>query len=55
MQVTSILMTIAVYWANQQVMTSIDQNLWDFGDYYYTFICIIKEEYSDQEKSKWQQ
>jgi len=66
MQETFILKTTAAYWANLAVMTSIDQILRHFGDYYYheladtvkyilkdIFICIIKEQRSDQEESKW--
>jgi len=66
MQLTFILKTTAAHWANLAVMTSIDQMAWCFGDNYYfeladtvkyilkdIFICIIKEQYSDQEESKW--
>jgi len=66
MQLTSIFKTRAAYWANLQVMTSIDWKEWDFGVYYYlqladivkyifkdVFICIIKELYSDQGESQW--
>jgi len=66
MQLTSILKTGAAYWANLQMMTSIDRKEWDFGVYYYLpsadtvkyilkdiFICIIKEQCSDQGESKW--
>jgi len=34
-------------------MTSIDQKTQDFGDYYYIYLCIIKEQCSDQQESKW--
>jgi len=66
MQLTSILKTRAAYWANLQVMTTIDQNKWDFGVYDYLqlantveyilkgiFICIIKAQCSDQGESWW--
>jgi len=66
MQLTSIRKTSAADWANLQVMTSIDWKARDIGDYYYLqlvdtvkyiikdiFICIIKEQCSDQEESKW--
>jgi len=66
MQLTSILKSRAAYWANPQVMTSLDQKARDVGDYYYLqladtakyflkdiFICIIKEQCSDQGESKW--
>jgi hypothetical protein len=33
-------------------MTSIDRKTRDFGDYYYIYLCIIKEQRSDQEESK---
>jgi len=65
MQLTSILRTRAAYWANLQVMTSFDSNERDFGVYYYLqladtvqyilndiFICIIKEQCSDQWESE---
>jgi len=53
MQLTSSLKTRAANWANLQVMTSIDQMAQDFGDYHHIFIYIIKEQWSDQEESKW--
>jgi len=53
MQITSILKTTAANSANLQVTMSIDRNAQDFGVYYYIFICIIKEQSSDQEESKW--
>jgi len=66
MQLTSILKMRAAYWANLQVITSIDRTAPDFGDDYYLqlvdtvmyilqdiFICIIKEQCSDQAESKW--
>jgi len=34
-------------------MTSIDRKAWVFRDYYYIYLCIIKEQRSDQEESKW--
>ena len=65
MQLTSMLMTRAAYWENLQVMTSIDRKEEDIGVYYYLqledtvkyilkneFICIIKEQCSDQGESK---
>jgi hypothetical protein len=36
-----------------QLMTSIDRKSRDFGDYYYIYLCIIKEQCSNQEESKW--
>jgi hypothetical protein len=33
-------------------MTSIDQEVWDFGNYYYIYQYIVKEQHSDQEESK---
>jgi hypothetical protein len=66
MQLTSILKTTAADWANLQVMTSIKQKDWKFGEYYYLqlattvkyilndiFVCIIKAESSNQEESRW--
>jgi len=66
MQLTFILKTRAVYWANLGVMTGIDWMARHFGDYYYAefadtvkyilkhiFICIITEQCSDQEEIKW--
>jgi len=66
MQLTSILKARAAYWVNLKVMTSIDRKDQDFGVYYYLqladtvkyiskdiFICIIKEQCSDQGESKW--
>jgi len=47
MQLTLILKTRAAYWTNLQVITSINQKARDFGDDYYLFICIIKEQRSD--------
>jgi len=62
MQLTFILKTRAANWANLAEMTGIDQMARDFGAYYYPeladtvkyvlnhiFICIIKEQCSDQE------
>ena len=34
-------------------MMSIDRKAWDFGDHYYIFICIIKEQHSDQDECTW--
>jgi hypothetical protein len=64
MQETCILKTRAAYWANLQVITSIDWEAPDFWDYYYLqladtvkyilediFICSIKEQCSDREES----
>ena len=66
MQLTSILKTRAAYWANLQVMMSVDPKEWDFWVYFYLqladtvtymlkdiFIWIIKEQCSDQGESKW--
>jgi len=47
------LKTRAAYWANLQVMTSIDWKARDFGPYDYIFISIIKEQCSDQGESEW--
>jgi hypothetical protein len=57
--------TRAAYRANREVMTSIDRKPWDFGTLYFLqlvdtvmyivkdiFICIIKEQCSNQEESK---
>jgi len=33
-------------------MMSIDRKTRDFGEYYYLYLCIIKEQSSDQEDSK---
>jgi len=64
MRLTFILKARVAFWANLQVMTSIDPKERDFGVYYYVqladtvkyilkdiFICI-KEQYSDQGESK---
>jgi len=53
MQLTSILKIGAAYWANLQAMTSIDRKAPHFGDWYYMWLCIIKEQCSDQEENKW--
>jgi len=66
MQLTLILKTKAAYWANLAVIISINQMAQHFGEYYYSefpdtvkyilkdiFNCIIKEQCSDQEESKW--
>jgi len=53
MQLTSILKTRAAYWANLQVMTSIDRKAQDIGQHNYLSISIIKEQRSDQDESKW--
>ena len=65
MQLTFILKTTVAYYVNLVVMTSIVQMARHFGDYYHPvladtvkyilkdiFICIIKEQCSDQEESK---
>jgi hypothetical protein len=52
MQLTIILKTSAADRAILQLMMSIDRKAWDFGDYYYNYVCIIKEQHSDQEESK---
>jgi hypothetical protein len=33
-------------------MASIDRKTWDFGDYYYIFLRILKEQHWDQEQCK---
>jgi len=53
MRLTFILKTKAADWAILQLMTSIDWKTRDFGNYYYIYPCIIKEQRSDQEESKW--
>jgi len=53
MRLTFILKTKAADWAILQPMTIIDRKTRDFGDYYYIYLCIIKEQRSDQEESKW--
>jgi hypothetical protein len=53
MRLTFILNTKAADWAILQLMMSIDWKTWDFGDNYYVYLCIIKEQRSDQEESKW--
>jgi len=66
MLLRSILKTRAACWVNQAMMTSIDRMARDFGDSYHPefadtvkyilkdiFICIIQEQCSDQEESKW--
>jgi hypothetical protein len=66
MQLTFILKTWVAYWVNLAVMTCIDWMAQHCGDYYYPaladtvkyilhniFICIIKEQCSDHEDSKW--
>jgi hypothetical protein len=53
MRLTFILKTKAADWAILQLMKSIDWKTRDFGDYYYIYLCIIKEQHSDQEESKW--
>jgi len=65
-QLTPILKMRAACWANLQVMRSIECKEWNFGDYYYLqlvdtvkfilndiFICIVKEQCSDQQESLW--
>jgi len=66
MQQTSILKMRAAYWANLQVMMSIDRKERDFWVYHHLqsadtvnyilkdiFISITKEQCSDQGESKW--
>jgi len=66
MQLTFILKPRAACWENLAVMTSIDRMARHFGDYYYPefadtvkyilkdiLICIITEQCSDLEESKW--
>jgi hypothetical protein len=53
MRLTCILKTKAADWVILQLMTSIDWKTRDFVDYYYIYLCIIKEQRSDQEESKW--
>jgi len=36
-----------------KLVTSIERKTRDFGDYYYIYLCIIKEQRSDQEESKY--
>jgi len=68
MQLTSILQTTAANWANLAVKMSIDRMEWDFWVYYYLqladnlkyilmdiYICIIKEQCSDEGESTWRQ
>jgi hypothetical protein len=52
MQLTSILKTEAANRAILQLMTSIDRKTQDFGDFYYIYLCFIKEQSGDQEESK---
>jgi hypothetical protein len=52
MRLTFILKTKAADRAILQLMTSIDRKTRDFGDYYYIYLCIIKEQRSDREESK---
>jgi len=66
MQLTSTLQMTAAYWANLSVKMSIDGKYWDFWVCYYLqlvdtlkyilkkiFICIIKEQCSEEEESTW--
>jgi len=66
MQLAMMLKTTAAYWATLEVMTSIDWIALTLEDYYFPasadtvmyilsdiFICIIKEQWSDQDESKW--
>jgi len=66
MQLTSILQMTAAYWENPTVKMSIDGMEQDFWVYYYLqladtlmyilkdiFICIIKEQCSDEGESTW--
>jgi len=68
MQLTSILQMRAAYWANLQVVTSIDRKKQDIWVYYYlqladtlkyilkdVFVCIITEQCSDKGESTWWQ
>jgi len=68
MQLTSILQMTPAYWANLRVRTSIDRMEWDVWMYYYLqladtlkyifkdiFLCIIKEQCSDEWDSTWRQ
>jgi len=34
-------------------MSSSDRKIWDFEDYHYMHLCIIKAQRRDQEESKW--
>jgi len=52
MWLTFILKTKAADWVILQLMMSIDRKTRDFGDYY-IYLCIVKEQRSDQEESKW--
>ena len=52
-RLTYLLKTKAADWTILQLMTNIDQKTRDFGDYYYIYLCIIKEQRSDQEECKW--
>jgi len=66
MKLIIVLKTTAAYCAALAVMNSIKLMVQHFGDYYYPelaeiveyifkdkFVCIIKEQCSDQEESKW--
>jgi len=68
MQLTFISQTTAAYWANLHVRINIELKEEDFWVYYYLqladtvkyilkdiFLCIIKEQCSDEEESKWKQ
>jgi len=52
MHQTFILNTGAAYWVILQLITSIGRKTRGFGDFYYIYLCIIKEQRSDQEESK---
>ena len=53
MQITSISKTGVADCTILQLMIRIDRKTPNFGDYYYIHLCIIKEQSSDQEDSKW--
>ena len=52
MRLTFFVKTKAADYTILQLMTSIDRKAWVFRDYYYIYLCIIKEQRSDQEESK---
>ena len=66
MQLTSILQMTEAYWENLELKTSMDRKEWDVWVYYYPqlsdtvkyiindiFICIIKEQRSDEGEHTW--
>jgi len=53
MQLKFILKTRAADWVILQLMTSIDRKTRDFEDFYYKYLCIIKEQRSYHEECKW--